>query len=526
MPNGLHTERAGKRTAADVLGQSAVLGAIFGIEEGTLRPNLSRLLELAPESFNDPALGKIAVAIRTVRSEPGIPVNLVTVGQLLPAELAGRLATLKDDALPPDLAELQAEEMLEATEQRRKVALLGEAYALAKNNPHRGAVIIEELFKSLESSNGHHRQPPQTLTFVDGLNYDTANDPNTLVGLMNGKMTRYLCRGYGSWLIGPSGIGKSVLLFQLACLLALGRSMFGITPVRPLRVLLLQAENDIGDLAEMVQGVASALVFDAFHTDFETLNRNVKIITDRSHTGENFCRWMGREISRFEADMVLVDPLLSYAGIDVSRQDQCSKFCRQWLDPILSDTGAALIGSHHTGKPKPIRDTRLWTPIEYAYAGLGSSELVNWARAIIVIVPHADAYELKLLKRGTRAGATHPDGTPTCSILMKQSDGKLWWEQVQPPEAESKNEQLKGGRPSKVDQALEIGLGFVIDSLTEPVSKNEVARRIEAFCAKAEPWQSRQGPALDVSLTVCKQVVERLVARGAVKKQEKGYIKA
>ena len=51
--------------------------------------------------------------------------------------------------------------------------------------------------------------------------------------------------------VGQSGIGKSSLCMQLAINWALGRTTFGIRPERPLKSLIVQAENDVGDVAEM-----------------------------------------------------------------------------------------------------------------------------------------------------------------------------------------------------------------------------------------------------------------------------------
>ena len=69
------------------------------------------------------------------------------------------------------------------------------------------------------------------------------NDPNELLRY------RYLCRGGGLLLVGPTGIGKSSLSMQLMLLWALGRAALGIQPARPLKSLLIQAENDDGDLS-------------------------------------------------------------------------------------------------------------------------------------------------------------------------------------------------------------------------------------------------------------------------------------
>jgi RecA-family ATPase len=46
---------------------------------------------------------------------------------------------------------------------------------------------------------------------------------------------------------------------QAAILWGLGRECFGIVPVKPLKSLLIQAENDAGDLAEMRDGVIAGL---------------------------------------------------------------------------------------------------------------------------------------------------------------------------------------------------------------------------------------------------------------------------
>lgn len=80
------------------------------------------------------------------------------------------------------------------------------------------------------------------------------NDPSELIA------HRFLYRAGVCLLLGPTGVGKSSLVMQFGIHLAIGRSLFGIEPGacyrgRGMRVLLIQAENDEGDLAEMRDGV-------------------------------------------------------------------------------------------------------------------------------------------------------------------------------------------------------------------------------------------------------------------------------
>src|SRR5438046_2042415 len=71
------------------------------------------------------------------------------------------------------------------------------------------------------------------------------NDPNEIF------KDRWLCRGGISLLVGQTGIGKSTFIMQGSMLWSLGKDAFGIRPARPLRILIIQAENDEGGLAIM-----------------------------------------------------------------------------------------------------------------------------------------------------------------------------------------------------------------------------------------------------------------------------------
>lgn len=347
----------------------------------------------------------------------------------------------------------------------------------------------------------------------DLIGYDVDHDPNAIVGWREGRTTRYLCRGYAAWLIGQSGIGKSSLGQQQCYLFALGRPFFGITPVRPLRCLIVQNENDQGDCAEATQGILDSGNFSK--DEFTSLNDNVKIIRCRGKTGGAFCMWLEREVIAWKADLVYVDPLLRFAGIDVSKQDQCTKFLNDSMDPVLANTGVVMLGAHHTGKPKSQRDTKCWTIYDHAYSGIGSSELVNWARAIsIVRVLGNGAFEMLLAKRGARAWATHPgENYATTSIYMEQDKTKIFWHQIQPP-AESDPEPRRGsaGRKSKVDEIATSNLfEFCSHCLPEGEGLNVIAKRLEATLAKNR---------IDASSSTCKRVIPALVANGKLSKND------
>ena len=61
---------------------------------------------------------------------------------------------------------------------------------------------------------------------------------------------------------------------------ALGRACFGITPTRPLKSLLIQAENDDGDLAEMRDGVIAGM--DLTDDEKKTAMENVIVFQENT----------------------------------------------------------------------------------------------------------------------------------------------------------------------------------------------------------------------------------------------------
>ena len=358
---------------------------------------------------------------------------------------------------------------------------------------------------------------------------DPTNDPNCVVGFIakdGGTVTtRYLCRGKSAWLLGGSGIGKSTLMTDFAIPWALGRPAYGISVGGvPRRSLIIQAENDRYDLAEMVQGIGAAHGLNDFaQDDLEMVKRNVLFKTETRKTGQVFVDFLHRLIDRERPDIVWIDPMLAFMGLDVNKQSEVTHFLRTLLTPVLEATGAILIGVHHTGKPPGAKVTAHWTAIDYAYAGLGSSELVNWARAVMFLKPVDDHnFELKLAKRGSRAKATHPDGQWTNSVWLRHAETGIKWEQCEPPSEEEKQEsghgeRAEGGRPSKVQEVMSLGLGGMIDNLNDPIGRNCLAKMIEDYAATQK---------LDASPGTCKRVVEQLVKNGVVIKTEGGYKKA
>jgi len=344
-----------------------------------------------------------------------------------------------------------------------------------------------------------------TVTIDELMEFDADNDPNVILG------KRWLCKGGSCLFVGQSGIGKSSLAVQCAATWGVGLSVFGVLPVKPLKSLFVQAENDIGDLSEMLQGVLGSTGWTESSDELHVLKRNLIFVRDTIHTGFEFCESIQRLIDKHEPDLVWVDPLLSFIGDDISKQQVCSQFLRNWIGPISEATGVCWMFVHHTGKPMDPKTKKGWTNTDHSYSGIGSSELTNWARAVCVLTRiNTQTFELKLAKRGKRAEAKDMLGNRTDSIYLEHASEGIRWNQVEKPEEEpTQHTANKSVKVSKLDLLRPHIDGFIATFDFCPVSLKVASERLISF-----------GDLHDVSvgsLSTAKTLIHALGAEGKLK---------
>jgi len=241
---------------------------------------------------------------------------------------------------------------------------------------------------------------PEPYKWEDLLNFKETEDPTQLLG------KRWICRGGSALWVGSSGLGKSVLCMQAAITWAIAESFFGINPHgNGLKSLIIQAENDEGDVAESIQGVFKAM--NLTEKQKALVMANVTIVRDCTSTGEKFVDRVRRLVEKHKPDLVWIDPLLAFIGGDLSSQETASAFLRNMLNPLSLSAGFAWMLIHHT--PKPVKEGNGYQGADKAYSGFGSSELTNWARSVLTLAPcgeDADGkriYRLEVTKRGKRS---------------------------------------------------------------------------------------------------------------------------
>ncbi|GEM_PF-971977 len=252
------------------------------------------------------------------------------------------------------------------------------------------------------------------------MDFKPEEDPDILLG------NRWLNRGSAAILSGQSGIGKSSFIMQMTCTWALGRPFFGVKPTGPMRILLIQAENDYGDMAEMLQGTTSGMGLST--AEIKKISKGVVLKEQAKLSGEEFVGYLAWLIDMNKPDLVIVDPLLHYFGGDLANQQDASHFLRKLIHPLVKTRKICLLFVHHTVKPP--RDKGDWGRFDAAYASFGSSELVNWPREVMTLGRINDDGEflLAFAKRGKRAGMLDSHGTHTDAIILKHATDRIYWE--------------------------------------------------------------------------------------------------
>lgn len=305
---------------------------------------------------------------------------------------------------------------------------------------------------AVEAQVARIQEPPAVVALGDLRTPVYGNDPSELL------KHRFLYRAGICLVCGPTGIGKSAIFVQFAIYWAVGRAIFGIVPGEVfqkagMRILLIQAENDEGDLAEMRDGVLAGCD-DLTEEEKRTALQRIKVRTVSDKSGDAFGAILEALLEEHGPfDLVMIDPAFAYLGGDSNSQKDVSRFMRELLNPLLQKHQVGLILAHHTNKPLRGKEKDNWEAGDFAYLGAGSAEWINPARAALALrsIGSETVFELRAAKRGRRLRWTDANGAPTTVQMIAHDPrpGVICWHPATAEDMESLAAEDKGGRPKR-----------------------------------------------------------------------------
>lgn len=252
---------------------------------------------------------------------------------------------------------------------------------------------------------------------------------------------RFLCQKGGCLLVGPTGIGKSVLALQAATKWSVGKAFAGIEPARPLVIWIIAAEDSEGEIAQQRDGILGGLQQDGILTAEECAlaRRRVRIVAEVAISGEDFGEWLRGALQNARnadtrPDLIVIDPALSFLGGDAGAQVDVTRFLRGIITPILVEFGVGALVMHHPGKPAPASHTRNRADANLDYLALGSVEWANWPRSILVLAKTETRglYVLHAAKGGHKLRWRNPvTNEPVYQrYIAHSSDGRIYWREA------------------------------------------------------------------------------------------------
>jgi AAA domain len=218
---------------------------------------------------------------------------------------------------------------------------------------------------------------------------------------------RWLTREGSLFVVAPSGHGKSSFSIQCAINWALGRVAFGIKPARPLRLLIMESEDDDAENKSFVQIIRT---MGLSPEEIELLCANTRLEFRRDLTGDRFFVALDQFLSQYKPDILLINPLTGFCTIELKDEIGMNDFLRNRLNSLMAKHRCAPIIVAHMpkGQVSQIEDKEWY---EWMYVLSGCVTLTNWARAILVFVPSKvrGTYRFITAKRPSHSGWLQPE---------------------------------------------------------------------------------------------------------------------
>jgi AAA domain len=210
----------------------------------------------------------------------------------------------------------------------------------------------------------------------------------------------WLERGSINLIQGWSGVGKFTLSVQMGVEAALGRETFGFKVDRPLKVLIVQAEDPKNKRIRQCQCIPKIA-----RTQQEEIliHENLRIVTPRKRAlrGESLFKFLGETFKDANLDLTIINPIFSFIEGNINDTGAVGDFFRDYFQEFLRKKNAGGLVIHHLPKPPKTGIVKATQ-----YSGHGSAEFANAPRGVITItrtfVPYV--FEFTVVKGAGESG--------------------------------------------------------------------------------------------------------------------------
>jgi len=327
--------------------ERAVIGTLLEVFPAKVPTAIAKLLEHAPESFDDAACGRLAVLMRDL-SRAGTPVSAtrvsvecstrnIVIGESTALFIMGAVA----EVLPLELAELEAVEIWKQYQTRRSKTVLQEATVALDENPAQANFIVGTATRALESlktesaaNNGHGL--PEIVECGSFIQADLPAPKELICGLLH--------KGCKMSLGGSSKAYKSWSFIDIALSVAHGIPWLDFD-TNPGKVLYINFENPTWACRQRIEAVAQA-------RQLQISANRLYVWNLRGHA-TTFDQLLPKIIGRIGSehfDLVILDPIYKiYGATDENSATDVAQLLNA-IETIATQTGAAVVYGAHFSK--------------------------------------------------------------------------------------------------------------------------------------------------------------------------------
>ena len=308
------------------------------IENGNapLPPNLSRLIEAAPESFDDLRAGQVAVALRAMR-EGNELVNFASIGERKPKLIQFISVELLTTDLPLDVAEAEAEKCWHAYQVRRAKSIFAESSQALETTPDKASVILEAAQTALTNITSDTRNGLPDI--VDAADF-MAEEIDELVELICGMAHK----GSKIALGGGSKSHKTWLLMDMGISVAYGADWLGRSTTQG-KVLFVNFELQRKPTQKRLMDIAQA-------KGITWQNGLLDLWNLRGYSAD-FRKLIPKIIARARREgyaLIILDPIYKlYGGTDENAAGDVAELLNE-IERLAVETGAAVAFGAHFAK--------------------------------------------------------------------------------------------------------------------------------------------------------------------------------
>jgi hypothetical protein len=213
----------------------------------------------------------------------------------------------------------------------------------------------------------------------------------------------YIALGKFTLLEGDPGLGKSWLTCALAAAVTIGRGLPSAQPFEPGNVLMLSAEDGLGDTLRPRLDAVGADVSRVF-APLEPFTLDTAGL-----------RRLEATVVQYSPKLAIVDPLFAFTGgkVDINRANECRAISAP-LAAIAERTGCALVAVRHLGKSRGGGHA--------LNAGIGSIDFTAAARSVLLVGQDPDEPSKRAIVQTKNNLAPHGK-----AVGYKLEDGSFYW---------------------------------------------------------------------------------------------------